>query len=170
MITTLPVVGNAVSGASRRRLYRHSKGLLTRLLGHRWSGPRWTLEPAIRRFLRARSQCGALAISTLTLLLAAPGSALATLTFDNFEEGACSLTANSGSGFVFDSQGGLSTANVLAGARSVQLQSGGSIVPGTSATVELVLTAGDDAAGLQFDGFTQGQLFFDLRLCILLLD
>ena len=25
MITTLPVVGNAVSGASRRRLYRHSK-------------------------------------------------------------------------------------------------------------------------------------------------
>ncbi len=54
MITTLPVVGSAVSGASRRRLYRHSKRVLTRLLGRRWSGPRWTLEPAVRRFLRAR--------------------------------------------------------------------------------------------------------------------
>ncbi len=53
MITTLPV-GSTVCGPSRRRLYRHSKRVLTRLLGRRWSGPRWTLEPAIRRFLRAR--------------------------------------------------------------------------------------------------------------------
>ncbi len=33
MITTLPVVGNAVSGALRRTLYRRSKRVLTRLLG-----------------------------------------------------------------------------------------------------------------------------------------
>ncbi len=71
MITTLPVVGNAVSGASRRRLYRHSKRVLTRLLGRRWSGPRWTLEPAIRRFLRARSR------SFLARLLRDRGFALA---------------------------------------------------------------------------------------------
>ncbi len=54
MITTLPVVGSALSGASRRRLYRRSKRVLTRLLTRRWSGPRWTLEPAVRRFLRDR--------------------------------------------------------------------------------------------------------------------
>ncbi len=35
MVTTLPMVGHAVSGASRRRLYRHSKRVLTRLLGRR---------------------------------------------------------------------------------------------------------------------------------------
>ncbi len=71
MITTLPVVGNAVSGASRRRLYRQSKGLLTRLLGRRWSGPRWTLEPAVRRFLRERPR------SFLARLLGDRGFALA---------------------------------------------------------------------------------------------
>ena len=71
MITTLPVVENAVSGASRRRLYRHSKRVLTRLLGRRWSGPRWTLEPAIRRFLRDRPR------SFLARLLGDRGFALA---------------------------------------------------------------------------------------------
>ncbi len=71
MITTLPVVGNAVSGASRRRLYRHSKRVLTRLLGRRWSGPRWTMEPAVRRFLRARPR------SFLARLLGDRGFALA---------------------------------------------------------------------------------------------
>ncbi len=71
MITTLPVVGNTVSGASRRRLYRHSKRVLTRLLGRRWSGPRWTLEPAVRRFLRERSR------SFLARLLGDRGFALA---------------------------------------------------------------------------------------------
>ena len=71
MITTLPVVGNAVSGASRRRLYRHSKRVLTRLLGRRWSGPRWTMEPAVRRFLRARPR------SFLGRLLGDRGFALA---------------------------------------------------------------------------------------------
>ncbi len=53
MITTLPV-GNTASGPSRRRLYRQSKRVLTRLLTRRWSGPRWALEPAVRRFLRDR--------------------------------------------------------------------------------------------------------------------
>ncbi len=71
MITTLPVVGNAVSGASRRRLYRQSKRVLTRLLTRRWSGPRWTLEPAVRRFLRARPR------SFLARLLGDRGFALA---------------------------------------------------------------------------------------------
>ncbi len=71
MITTLPVAGNAVSGASRRRLYRHSKRVLTRLLGRRWSGPRWTLEPAVRRFLRTRPR------SFLARLLGDRGFALA---------------------------------------------------------------------------------------------
>ncbi len=71
MITTLPVVGSAVSGASRRRLYRHSKRVLTRLLGRRWSGPRWALEPAVRRFLRARPR------SYLSRLLGDRGFALA---------------------------------------------------------------------------------------------
>ncbi len=51
---TRTLVGNAVSGTSRRRLYRRSKRVLTRLLGRRWSGPRWILEPAVRRFLRDR--------------------------------------------------------------------------------------------------------------------
>ncbi len=54
MITTLPVVGSAVSGASRRTVYRRSKRVLTRLLTRRWKGGRWVLEPAVRRFLRAR--------------------------------------------------------------------------------------------------------------------
>ncbi len=71
MITTLPVVGGAVSGASRRRLYRQSKRVLTRLLGRRWSGARWTLEPAVRRFLRARPR------SFLARLLGDRGFALA---------------------------------------------------------------------------------------------
>ena len=71
MITTLPVVGSAVSGASRRRLYRRSKRLLSRMLTRRWSGPRWTLEPAVRRFLRARSR------SFLARLLGDRGFALA---------------------------------------------------------------------------------------------
>ena len=71
MITTLPVVGNAVSGASRRTLYRRSKGVLTRLLRRCWSGPRWTLELAVRRFLRERPR------SFLARLLGDRGFALA---------------------------------------------------------------------------------------------
>ncbi len=71
MITTLPVVGSAVSGASRRTLYRQSKRVLTRLLTRRWKGRRWTLEPAIRRFLRARPR------SFLARLLGDRGFALA---------------------------------------------------------------------------------------------
>ncbi len=51
MITT-PVVGNA--GSSRRTLYRHTKRMLLRLLARRWKGPPSALEPAVRRFLRAR--------------------------------------------------------------------------------------------------------------------
>ncbi len=39
---------------SRRRLYRSTKRLLLGLLARRWTGPRITLEPAVRRFLRAR--------------------------------------------------------------------------------------------------------------------
>ena len=42
--------------ASRRRLYRQSKRLLIRLMARRWSGPRRSLEPAVRGFLRARSR------------------------------------------------------------------------------------------------------------------
>ncbi len=53
MIST-PVVGNAASGTSRRTLYRHTKRMLLRLLSGRWRGPRTALEPAVRRFLRAR--------------------------------------------------------------------------------------------------------------------
>ncbi len=71
MVTTLPMVGRAVSGASRRRLYRQSKRVLTRLLSRRWSGPRWTLEPAVRRFLRERPR------SFLARLLRDRGFALA---------------------------------------------------------------------------------------------
>ncbi len=48
------VIAGLGSGASRRTLYRHSKKVLTRLLNRRWSGPRSTLEPAVRRFLRDR--------------------------------------------------------------------------------------------------------------------
>ncbi len=71
MITTLPFVGSAVSGASRRTLYRQSKRVLSRLLGRRWSGPRWDLEPAVRRFLRDRPR------SFLARLLGDRGFALA---------------------------------------------------------------------------------------------
>ena len=71
MITTLPVVGSASLGASRRTLYRQSKRALTRLLTRRWKGRRWTLEPAIRRFLRARPR------SFLARLLGDRGFALA---------------------------------------------------------------------------------------------
>ncbi len=53
MITT-PVVGNAASGTSRRTLYRHTKRMLLRLLARRWKGLPNALEPAVRRFLRAR--------------------------------------------------------------------------------------------------------------------
>ncbi len=47
-------VGGAGSGASRRTLYRQSKRLLLRLLSRTGKGPRGALEPAVRRFLRAR--------------------------------------------------------------------------------------------------------------------
>ena len=70
MITTLPVVGNAVSGASRRTLYRQSKRVRTRLRTRRWSG-RWALEPAVRRCLRDRPR------SFLARLLGDRGFALA---------------------------------------------------------------------------------------------
>ncbi len=42
------------SRTSRRTLYRHTKRMLLRLLARRWKGPRNALEPAVRRFLRAR--------------------------------------------------------------------------------------------------------------------
>ena len=48
------VVGSARCGASRRMLYRESKRLLLGLLSRTYKGPRWALEPAVRRFLRAR--------------------------------------------------------------------------------------------------------------------
>ncbi len=70
-MSTGPVVGSAVSGASRRTLYRHSKRVLTRLLTRRWSGPRWALEPAVRRFLRDQPR------SFLARLLGDRGFALA---------------------------------------------------------------------------------------------
>ena len=57
--------------SSRRTPYRHSKRVLTRLLGRRWKGPRWALEPAVRRFLRARPR------SYLARLLGDRGFALA---------------------------------------------------------------------------------------------
>ncbi|MHC4429694.1 MAG: integrin alpha, partial [Planctomycetota bacterium] len=41
-------------GKSRRRLYRQSKRLLSKLIAGRWGGPQPTLEPALRRFLRGR--------------------------------------------------------------------------------------------------------------------
>ncbi len=53
-MNTTQVVGNAGSGTSRRTLYRHTKRMLLRLLSRRWTGPRYALEPAVRRFLRAR--------------------------------------------------------------------------------------------------------------------
>ena len=65
------VIAGLGSGASRRTLYRQSKRVLTRLLTRRWSGPRSTLEPAVRRFLRARSR------SYLGRLLGDRGFALA---------------------------------------------------------------------------------------------
>ncbi len=46
-------VGGPGSGSSRRTLYRHTKRMLLRLLARRWNGPRYALEPAVRRFLRA---------------------------------------------------------------------------------------------------------------------
>ncbi len=51
---TRTVVGSDGSRASRRTLYRQSKRLLTRLLTRTWKRPRNALEPAVRRFLRAR--------------------------------------------------------------------------------------------------------------------
>jgi len=52
--TTATVLRLDGPGASRRRLYRRTKRLLLGLLARRWTGPRITLEPAVRRFLRAR--------------------------------------------------------------------------------------------------------------------
>ena len=54
VMVTAAIVGNAAPGASRRSLYRQSKRLLVRLLSRRCKGPRDALEPAVRRFLRAR--------------------------------------------------------------------------------------------------------------------
>ncbi len=79
MITTT-VVGNAGSGTSRRTLYRHTKRMLLRLLARRWKGPRHALEPAVRRFLRARPRGylvrlvgdRAFALAVAASLLAAP--------------------------------------------------------------------------------------------------
>jgi len=51
---TAAVVGNGASGVSRRRLYRQSKRLLVRVLAGTCKAPRGALEPAVRRFLRAR--------------------------------------------------------------------------------------------------------------------
>ncbi len=53
MVTT-PVGGFAGASTARRTLYRHTKRMLLRLLARRWKGPRTALEPAVRRFLRAR--------------------------------------------------------------------------------------------------------------------
>ncbi len=53
MITAL-VVGNEGPDAPRRNLYRRGKRVLVCLAGGMWSGPRHALEPAVRRFLRAR--------------------------------------------------------------------------------------------------------------------
>ncbi len=54
-MSTVSVVGVVALGASRRRVYRQSKRVLTRLLTRRWSGPRWALEPAVRRLLSRQS-------------------------------------------------------------------------------------------------------------------
>ncbi len=53
MLTSI-AVGSDGSGASRRTLYRHTKRMLVGLLARRWKGSRHALEPAVRRFLRAR--------------------------------------------------------------------------------------------------------------------
>ncbi len=71
MATGPAVVGSARCGAPRRTLYRQSKRLLGRLLARTWTGPRWALEPAVRRFLRARPR------SFLARLLGDRGFALA---------------------------------------------------------------------------------------------
>ncbi len=65
------VVGSARCGASRRMLYRESKRLLLGLLSRTYKGPRWALEPALRRFLRDRPR------SYLARLLGDRGFALA---------------------------------------------------------------------------------------------
>ena len=73
-------VGCAGSKASRRTLYRQGKRVLIQTLNRSWSGPRNTLEPAVRRFLRARSRGylwrltrdGAFAVAAAACLLAAP--------------------------------------------------------------------------------------------------
>ncbi len=54
VMVTAAIGGNAAPGASRRSLYRQSKRLLVRLMSRRCKGPRDALEPAVRRFLRAR--------------------------------------------------------------------------------------------------------------------
>ncbi len=73
-------LGCAGSSASRRMLYRQGKRVLIQTLNRSWSGPRNTLEPAVRRFLRARSRgylsClargGAFALAAAACLLATP--------------------------------------------------------------------------------------------------
>ncbi len=64
---------------SRRRLYRQSKRLLTRLVAGRWWGPRRGLEPAVRGFLRARSRSYLLHLAgNRAFALAAAATLLAT--------------------------------------------------------------------------------------------
>ncbi len=43
-MSTVSVVGVVALGASRRRVYRQSKRVLTRLLAGRWKGPRWAQD------------------------------------------------------------------------------------------------------------------------------
>ena len=54
VMVTRTVVGRDGFVESRRTLYRHTKRMLVRLLARRWKRPRNALEPAVRRFLRAR--------------------------------------------------------------------------------------------------------------------
>ncbi len=83
VIMVMPtVVGSDGIGASRRTLYRHTKRMLVRLLVRRWKGPRHALEPAVRRFLRARPRSflvrlagdRAFALAAAAALLATPAA------------------------------------------------------------------------------------------------
>ena len=50
------IQGRPGAGQSRRVLYRQTKRMLVRMVAPGWRGHRYTLEPAVRRFLRGRSR------------------------------------------------------------------------------------------------------------------
>lgn len=99
-------IGRHGMKASRRRVYRQSKRLLIRLMAGRWSGPRLSLEPAVRGFLRARSRSYLLNLAgNRAFALAAAATLLATGAVHAIPPIELSDVAAGSGGFIIDGVG-----------------------------------------------------------------